>query len=161
MTPLAFLGLLLSTAWHLGTLFGRDPFGQAGMYLFLGIFVVFMPTLSYLQKHQGSLQTGGWKVLLPGAPAWLALTVKVVWVYAILNFILGMVGLYDMSADFSRAASSHAMAFYVSCWGIGLAAVRRDELGIEWKCQNGHDISAEARFCEKCGAPARRPRGSR
>ena len=126
--------------------------------MFAGIFVVFLPTISYLQKHQGALQSGTWKVLLAGAPSWVSPVVKGVWWYAVLNFVLGMVGVYDMSSEFWRAASAQAMAFYVTCGAIGLAAVRRDELGIEWKCHNGHDMSADAKFCEKCGAPASRGR---
>lgn len=152
---LAFLGLLLSTAWHASILLGRDILGDAGQTLFAGIFVVWFPTVIYLQKLGPALQRGGWKALFKGAPSWFGTLFGLVFGYAILNFMMGMLGVYDMSTGFGRAASGHAMVFYAASWGIAVAAIRRHELGIEWKCQNGHDISPEAKFCEKCGAPAR------
>jgi hypothetical protein len=157
IAPVALAGLLASAAWHLGILAGHDFLGEAGMVLFVGIFVVWFPTVMSLQKLAPALQRGGsWKVLLAGAPDWVKTVVGAVFIYAMINFGLGFVGVFATTGPgFWRIGSGHAMAFYAAAWGLSLAAVRREELGIEWKCQNGHDMSPIAKFCDECGAPAR------
>jgi len=51
-------------------------------------------------------------------------------------------------------ASGHAMVFYSAAWGIGYAAHTPENLGIEWRCQNGHEMPPTAKFCAECDAPA-------
>jgi hypothetical protein len=157
---LAAAGLVLSAAWHLGMLVGHDFLGQAGEVLFAGIFVVWFPTVLLLQKLGPAFRnTRDWRVLLEGTPHWVKPIVTATFANAIINFGLGVLGVYDLrGAGFWRMASGHAMVFYAAAWGVNLAAYRRDELGIDWKCQNGHEISPQAKFCELCGAPARRRR---
>ncbi len=157
IAPLAFIGLLLSAAWHVGLLFHHDIFGQAGTVLFIGIFVVWFPTVLYVRRFS-SATTGGradWKVWLAGGPEWLYPLLVGIVVYAVVNFGLGFVGVYSMEGSgFWRMASGHAMVFYSAAWGIGYAATRRENLGIEWRCQNGHEMPPNAKFCAECGAPA-------
>ena len=158
IAPVALVGLLASLAWHLGILIGHDFLGGAGMVLFIGIFVVWFPTVMSLQKLGPALQRGGtWKVLLEGAPAWVKTVVSGAFVYAMVNFGLGFVGGFSTrGSGFWRIGSGHAIAFYAAAWGLSTAAVRRGELGIEWKCQNGHEMSPTGKFCEECGAPAKK-----
>ena len=56
IAPLAFVGLLLSAGWHLGLLLHHDLFGQGGTVLFIGIFVVWFPTVFYLRRFGSTMQ---------------------------------------------------------------------------------------------------------
>ena len=156
IAPLAFVGLLLSAAWHLGLLLHHDLFGQGGTVLFIGIFVVWFPTVFYLRRFGSTMQRRtAWKVWLAGGPDWLYPLLMGIFVYAIVNFGLGFLGVYSMEGSgFWRMASGHAMVFYSVAWGVAYAAIRRENLGIEWRCQSGHEMPPEAKFCAECGAPA-------
>jgi hypothetical protein len=155
---LAGLGLLMSFAGHVGLVLGHDLFGSAWPVLFVGIFVVWFPTVLAMRRFGPVMQRkDGWKVALTGAPEWVRYVVYAALAYAIINFGLGFLGLYSLQGSgFWRVGSSHAMAFYAAAWGLATASNRREELGIDWKCLHGHDMTPGARFCEVCGAPAQR-----
>ena len=72
IAPIAFIGLLLSAAWHVGLLFHHDLFGQAGTVLFIGIFVVWFPTVLYVRRFSSTTmgRRADWKVWLAGGPEW-------------------------------------------------------------------------------------------
>ena len=150
------VGLLLSVAWHVGLLLGRDFFGAGGIALFVGVFVVWFPTVIQLQRTGAGGRFGSdWKTWLAGGPPWLYPLVIGIFVYAMINFGLGFLGVYSMEGTgFWRMASGHAMAFYSAGWGFAYAANRREELGLDWRCQHGHEMPPGAKFCAECGAPA-------
>lgn len=157
VAAIAGLGLLASFVGHLGLVLGHDIVGAAWPVLFGGIFVVWFPTVLAMRRFSATMQKkDGWKIALTGAPDWVRYVLYAAFIYAIVNFGLGFVGLYSLEGSgFWRMGSSHAMAFYAAAWGFAVAANRRDELGIDWKCQHGHDMTPGAKFCEECGAPAR------
>ena len=68
IAPLTFVGLLLSAGWHIGLLLHHDLVGQGGTDLFIGIFVVWFPTVFYLRRFGSTMQRRtGWKVWLAGS----------------------------------------------------------------------------------------------
>ena len=161
LAPVAFIGLLLSAAWHVGLLFHHDLLGPGGTVLFIGIFVVWFPTVFYLRRFDSTTGQGrrSWKVWLAGGPDWLYPLLQGIVVYAVINFGLGFLGVYSMEGPgFWRMASGHAMVFYGAAWGVAYAAMRREDEGIEWRCQNGHEVPPDAKFCAECGAPVIPPR---
>lgn len=133
---------------------------SAWFFIFAGVFVVWLPTVFTLGKFGAAMQKrGGWKVVLIGAPAWARYVVGAAFVYAIVNFAFYFIislGITVGEESFWNIGSSHAMAFYAMAWATALAAANREKLGIEWKCERGHDLTPGARFCEECGAPAAR-----
>lgn len=141
---------------------GYDLFRGAWPGLFAGIFVVWVPTVIALRRFGAAMQkTGGWRVPLIGAPSWVRSVVYAAFAYAIVNFGLGFIGVFSVEGTgFWRVGSGHAIAFYAAAWGLAIAANRREGLGIDWKCQHGHPMTPNARFCEECGAPAQVRRSS-
>ena len=147
---------MVSFASQLAFWFGYDLLGSAWHVVFAGIFVVWFPTVWMLRGFQGVMQRkGGWRIAFIGAPDWVRNVVYGSFVFAIANFALGFFGVFSMEGNgFWRVGSSHAMAFYSAAWGLAVAANRREEQGMDWKCRNGHDMTPGAKFCEECGAPA-------
>jgi len=87
--------------------------------LFVGIFVVWFPTVWSMKKLSSSIRGNDfWKIALTGAPP-------------LAKYVV-----------------------YAAAWGLALAAAGRKSLGIEWKCERGHEMHPGAKFCEECGAPA-------
>lgn len=159
LSRVAAFGYLASVLAQVGFWLGYNLFGNSAVILFVGIFVVWIPTILGLQRTRANFQgTDAWRQLLIGAPPWMFTLVQASFVYAMVNFALGFVGLFSMEGDgFWRVGTSHAMAFYAVAWGVATAALGREEQGIEWKCTNGHDLAPTAKFCPECGAAARTP----
>jgi len=159
LAAVAGFGLLVTFVGHVSLVCGYDLYGKGWNALFVGIFVVWFPTVLSMRKLKYAFRgNNGWKIALTGASPWVRYVVYGTFIYAIVNFGLGMLGLFEMKGGgFWRVGSSHAMAFYGAAWGLALAAEGRRSQGIEWKCRQGHDMNPGARFCEECGAPAREP----
>jgi hypothetical protein len=151
------IGLLGAFAGHISLLIGYDLLGDAWPIVFAGIFVVWFPTVLQLQKEFGAAamqRSNGWKIPLVGAPKWVRGVMYVAFIYAIVNFSMGLLGVFSMKgAGFWRVGSSHAMVFYAAAWAFAVAANRRKKLRIDWKCRNGHSMASGAKFCDRCGAP--------
>jgi len=156
LAAVAGLGLLLTFIGHVGLVSGHDLYGKGWNALFIGIFVVWFPTVWSMKKLNSKVWGNDfWKIALTGAPPLAKYVVYGAFGYAIVNFVAGMLGAFEMKGSgFWRVGSSHAMAFYAAAWGLALAAAGRESLGIEWKCQRGHEMHPGAKFCEECGAPA-------
>lgn len=160
IAPVAGIGFIATLACHVGLWFGVDLTGGRWMVLFIGIVIVWLPTVMSLQRLGPTLQRmDGWKVALFGAPDWMRHLLYGIVAYGILNFFLGFFGAFSIEGiGFWRVGSSHAMIFYAAAWALATAANAREDQGIDWKCERGHEMSPVARFCEECGAPARRVR---
>ena len=162
LVPVSLAGLLLSALWNAAAWAGL-PFAamESGFaVLFVGVFVVWFPTIFRLRKISSAMQSwNGWWVALEGTPRWMRIGTIVVFVYAFVNFFARFQGApYSGPAgsiEFARIASGHAMAFYGIAGALNYAYERRAELGI-WRCPAGHDVSPKANFCEVCGAPVSR-----
>jgi len=156
VAAVAGFGLLVTFIGHVGLIFGHDFYGKGWNVLFVGIFVVWFPTVLSMNKFKSTFQGKDfWKIALTGTPPLAKYVVYGAFGYAIINFVAGMLGAFEMKGSgFWRVGSSHAMAFYAAAWGLALAAAGRKSLGIEWKCTHGHEMHPGAKFCEECGAPA-------
>jgi hypothetical protein len=158
----AGVGFVLSLLCNIVTRAGVMKIPQATfMPLFVGVFVVFFPTVLSAYKFQRMkgdwLGLKAWKYIGQGAPGWMRWAVVATFVYAFINFFTAASFASQsgpVSAEvFVVAGSGHTMLFYAACIWINYAAQRRTELGIEWACQRGHSMSPEDKFCTECGAP--------
>ena len=161
---LAGAGFALSAVWHLAARQGRAPgMPPYAIALFVGVFVVWFPTVIYLQRFERVLRRGlgitGWKYVVAGAPPWLIWLAGFSFVYAIVNFLLFMPHASD--ASFGIGASGHAMAFYSAAAVINYAAVRREGANDDWECERGHLMGPDEKFCSECGAPGKKKVGLR
>jgi hypothetical protein len=156
LAAVAGFGFLLTFIGHVGLIFGYDFYGKGWPILFVGIFVVWFPTVLSMRKLGPAFQKkDGWKIALIGAPPFAKHVFYGTFGYAIVNFAAGVLGAFEMKGSgFWRVGSSHAMAFYGAAWALALAAAGRASLGIEWKCERGHQMTPGANFCEECGARA-------
>lgn len=147
---------------------GGEAPALAVMAIFIGIFVVWFPTVLTFQRFRFGERmrwrwTGltQWKEMTVGAPQWLYWLANASFAYALANFALVFLAVREASAagsesaePFEIGATGHALAFYSAAWVINWAAVQRRALGIEWVCQQGHALAPDDRFCPECGAPA-------
>jgi len=160
IAPVAAIGFFATLACHVGLWFGIDLTNGYWTVLFVGIFLVWFPTVLTMRKLGPAMQRmDGWKIALQGAPDWMRYLLYAVFAYGIGNFLLGFFGVFSTQGDnFWRIGSSHAMIFYAAAWGVATAANAREDQDIDWKCERGHEMSPTAKYCEECGAPARKGR---
>ncbi len=161
----AGLGFASSLCVHIAARAGYEAsYGETAQVLFMGVFVVWFPTVLYMRRFNREFGRGlgfkAWKVVVTGAPPWLVYLAGAAFVYALINFFTAVS--FDRSdgskvnAGFGILATGHAMAFYAAAAVINWAAVRRREEGIEWVCERGHSLSPSDKFCPECGAAAKR-----
>jgi len=160
IAPVAAIGFFATLACHVGLWFGIDLTNGYWTVLFVGIFLVWFPTVLTMRKLGPAMQRmDGWKIALQGAPDWMRYLLYAVFAYGIGNFFLGFFGVFGIEGDnFWRIGSSHAMIFYAAAWGVATATNAREDQDIDWKCERGHEMSPTAKYCEECGAPARKGR---
>lgn len=164
LVPASLTGLVLSAVWNVASWAGLPvaAMESGSAALFVGVFVVWFPTVFRLRKISAAMQSwNGWSVALEGAPRWMRLGAIGLFAYAFVNFFARFGGAPSSgpadSIEFARLASGHAMAFYGIAAALNYAYERRAELGV-WRCPNGHDVGPKANFCEVCGARVNRPR---
>lgn len=168
--PLAWAsgaGFIVSLLWNLSLRaglvesVGAEP-RPAFFVLFMGVFVVFFPTVFYLQrfnKDMRSFRFRGWKYIFTGAPRWSVWVTGASFLYAFINFFSVMPWdqrhVSSEDVNFELVGSGHCMLFYAVAAVINWAAVRRSALGIDWVCEGGHALAPSDKFCSECGAPAK------
>jgi hypothetical protein len=158
LAAVAGIGLLVCLLGHIALITGNDFIGPSWPVLLGGVFVIWIPTVLTMRRLTfATRRNDAWKVALTGAPDWVKYAVYAVFGYAIVNFLarvlLNVGHTSPAENDFWKVGSSHAMAFYAAAWGVATAAVNREKLGIDWKCERGHDMTPGANYCEQCGAP--------
>jgi len=118
---IAATGFVLSLVTHLMALAGKVPPGGGLVWgLHIGIFIVWIPTVWITnRKAPGFDRKFDWKTGTAGCPVWMRRVVQAVFVYAIINFILFMLGTAGQPkpvgpapASVLRGFSGHWMAFY-------------------------------------------------
>jgi len=156
---LSALGLILSILAHIGALLGFD-IPPIAFVLHIGIFVVWIPTVfvsNALAKNHD--RKDFWKVVLRGAPKWAQYILYGFLYYAMFNFvlfflpILGIRNIPILGLPMSdmRFFSGHWMAFYSAALITLYSVIQIQKNDLVRKCPNGHQVSNEATFCDKCG----------
>lgn len=161
---LSGLGLLLCLSVQLIALTGHFSWLQdlldedqqihASMVMVGGIFVVWCPAVLIAQRiNNGNRLTFSWKKVLVGCPQWMVYTAYAVFGYAILNFLLVVIGGNIDDGRGARVFSGHAMVFYGLAFCIFFSSWNRPHLLRTHLCPAGHEISHEDKFCPLCGLP--------
>ena len=150
---LSAAGFWVSCALHIAGWLGYWPGGWVwGMHM--GIFVVFVPAILLMTRASRYVPSAEiWKAVLQGCPLWLQRLTKIVFVYALINFVL-----FALTSDGSDAArlrgfSGHWMAFYLASFAIIESALRSPSLSWAVRCPNGHSVSRLHPYCPECGSP--------
>ena len=109
---LAFIGFILSLIIHLSTFFGpgisvTNPLTLA---LHLGLFVVFIPFIISARRSVGRRMT--LSVLREILPSWAVLAMILLFVYAVINFLLLFMGGLETGTPIARGFSGHWLVFY-------------------------------------------------
>ncbi|RJP26080.1 MAG: zinc ribbon domain-containing protein [Candidatus Abyssobacteria bacterium SURF_5] len=157
---LSVLGLILSLIVHVSALLAiPPPFGESFLLLHIGIFIVWIPAVLVMGPLTREYkQRDLWKGALRGCPPWMKRMALFFFGYAMINFVLfiflGRGRNAEVPSLIHRGFSGHWMAFYSAALAIMYSAVKVESLPVFRRCPNGHPLSPEAKFCEKCGMPA-------
>ncbi len=158
---IAACGLALSFAVHCMSLTGVIALDRKLIWgLGIGVFIVWVPTVilaSEMTKHAN--RKDFWKIALAGCPLWMQRGFKVIFGYAILNFVLfaaatigqPKVKSETISAAEVRGFSGHLMIFYGVAFMVLYSRIHAPQLYRERKCPKGHSSAPAARFCSECG----------
>jgi hypothetical protein len=132
--PLVFVvaasGFTISLTTHVLYLVGYEIPSALTMTLFVGIFVVWLPTVFEVSALKSDRSWAGlWKMLEP-APLWLRLLAAAAMVYATANFFLTTGSAFgrvtDQNPGFARIATGHALAFYSGSMALMAASRERE-----------------------------------
>jgi hypothetical protein len=152
---LAAVGLVASFTVHALAWAGvRVP---GAMLLGFGLFVVWVPTvLISTRLTRESPRKDFWKAALRGCPRWATRGTMALFAYALVNFASFMFlprerGQSPSAAEEVRLFSGHLMVFYAVAAAVLYSAVHA--VDDRRRCPSGHVNSAQATFCERCGAP--------
>ncbi len=148
---LALAGFMTSVIVHLCSLLGlSQPFGKVAWGLHVGVFFIGVPVLSVMRKStRGAKQIDIWKAALQGGPGWFLTTLYGLFVYAFVNFFIGIPSDPDSEVQQLRLFSGHWMAFYFAAFAVLWSAACLN--GVTTRCSQGHACPPLARFCKECG----------
>lgn len=160
---LSACGLALSVVAHAMALAGLTiPGGNLVFALHIGIFVVWFPAViisGQMTRHAN--RKDFWKVTLSGCPSWMQWAGRILFGYAILNFVLfiatnasqGRVQHADgeVPPAVVRGFSGHWVVFYGAAFAMFYSRIHAPELYRKRQCPQGHEVSPVARFCPECG----------
>jgi hypothetical protein len=132
---LAGAGFLLSLGVHVASLFGiAMPGGETVFALHAGIFVVWIPTVLLGPPMRGQAGRKFWSELREGLPRWMYRGIQVLFVYALVNFVLFASNAPKKSASSPKAPpavvrgfSGHWLVFYGTAFAVLYAARSRPE----------------------------------
>jgi len=160
---LAGIGLVISLVSHLYALFNLPgPLGEASWILHVGIFVVWIPAVLAGQSMAKNVPSKDfWKAALRVCPPWMKYLTYGFFGYAGINFVIFMFNAPSgqaatdpgMPPSVVRGFSGHWMAFYSAALAILYSRSHNLSVSHPERCQNGHQISPFAKFCETCGSP--------
>jgi uncharacterized membrane protein len=152
---LSALGVLLCFSLYLLGLAGiYSPPTQNLPVLFIGVFVVWMPTVLLMNRLTKEFkQKDIWKAALRGCPPWMRTTM-----YVLIGFVFVVFFLPVLSKGNPGASPQTFVLFPITFYSISFcvmySVLHVDKFDSTRRCLNGHAISPLAKFCEECGAPA-------
>jgi hypothetical protein len=156
---LAIAGFLEVLMVHIAALFGLVyPFENSLRIFGPGLVIVWLPTVLVAHRltHEFK-QKDFWRAALRGCPKWLQRGLWSLCGYAWLGFfILPLIYGGGMGTPVNKARSMSAvlLAFYGVAACLLYSAIQSRKFDESRRCLNGHRISALAKYCEECGAPA-------
>lgn len=123
-------------------------------FLFIGIFVVWFPTVILMNRLTRDLkQKDLWKAALRGCPSWMRGTLWIVIGIAVgATFVVPLL-LGQRPGGTPESFVLFPIAFYSVSFCVMYSLIHADEVDSRSHCLNGHLISPMAKFCEECGAP--------
>jgi hypothetical protein len=148
-------GVLLCLASYVRWLTGSyHPFKSGPPILFVGIFVVWVPTVLLMNTLTRDFkQRDLWKAALRGCPSWMRMCLWIgtgsVVAITFLPVIFGR-----NRAPSEGGFTLFPIIFYAVSFCTMYSILHVDELDAARRCLNGHTIPPLAKFCEECGAPA-------
>ena len=158
---LAACGLCLSIIVHGLAVAGTPiPGGKLVWALHGGVFVVWLPAvLVAMRAAPGVDRKDLWKLTLAGCPRWMQVALRVLFGYAVVNFVLFIAAAPrgvqrpgdDPPPAVVRGFSGHWMVFYGAAFAILYSRLRAPHLFREHRCPQGHVVPPLARFCPACG----------
>jgi len=153
---LSACGVVASLLFHIRSFLVRgEPAGKITESLFLGIFLVWLPTILLSSDLTRDFkQRDFWKAALRGCPAWMYRSIWILWGYVFfVAFVLPFLRGSNPGASPSGFLIFPAV-FYSSSFGVAYSILHVDKSDEGRHCLNGHRISPLAKFCEECGSPA-------
>ncbi|HLX71227.1 MAG TPA: hypothetical protein VKV04_16500 [Verrucomicrobiae bacterium] len=127
---------------------------DALMFLFPGIFVVWLPTVLLISRLTRDFkQRDFWKAALRGCPGWMKTGLWVV-----IGFVFAMFFLpFLWGSDPGKSPSSFVVfpaTFYAISFCVMYSLIHAEKIDAGGRCLNGHRMLPLAKYCEECGAPA-------
>ena len=155
---LATAGLAIDVVIHLAALAGSTAlFDLLGKYIFLGIFVVWLPAIFAMNRLAREFkQKDIWRAALRGCPKWMRMAMWTVFGYAWVGFfVLPLLygGSSNSHPNSARLMSGAVLMFYAVATCVLYSATQAEKHDKSRRCANGHHVGPLARFCEECGAP--------
>jgi hypothetical protein len=153
---IAVVGLFSNLILHISGFFSSIPPAQAAQvarYLNLVMFAVSVVSIVTANRVcENYLPRDYWKAALRGCPQWLKYLPAFLLAYAILfATIHGSSGVLG-SAPKVQEGCAFGMAIYAISLAILYSALQVQDVNRVGKCLNGHQVPADAKFCEECGA---------
>ena len=163
---LAVIGLTFSLVIHALALLGLrllQPFGDAPLFLFLGIFVVCPPACLLVRRmSMGVKVTQISKAMFGGCPRWMRLAAPTLFYYGVISAALfswrdaqangRLADIRALTPAQLRALSAFLVSFYTISATLLYSVWRVSRRGAERRCPNQHSVSQFATFCGECGA---------
>ena len=146
---IAGAGFLLSLSAHLMALAGKTlPGGGLVWGLHIGIFVVWIPAILIGKRQDRGVQRkDSWDATFAACPIWMRRALKLVFAYAIVNFILFLVGTSGHPKPKGtappaviRGFSGHWMVFYGAAFVTFYSAIKAPHLRREGLGPEGHEL---------------------
>jgi len=158
---LSVVGLVFTLIVHL-SIWAGFPSGKYTMKLFIGIPIVWLPTILVSQLVlRNSKQTDFWKVCLRGCPVWMKRMSSAFLIYAFISFGFMLFGMYtDIKSGgsgsglpkfVSLGSSGFCLMFYSTAMSVLYSARKILEGENTKSCPNGHRVAAAEKFCPYCG----------
>jgi hypothetical protein len=124
-----------------------------------GLFVVWLPTVLIMSRLTRDFkQKDIWRAALRGCPEWMRKAQSALVCYAWIGFfaypfIYG--GGMALPVNKARSMTAVLLMFYSVATTVLYSATQYQRFDATRFCENGHRVSAMAKYCEECGAPVR------
>ncbi len=152
---LAGIGFIVSLVAHIASISGISVFPQEPWFLHVGIFVVWLPAVLFMQALSKEFpQKQVWKAALRGCPRYMQYVLYGLFVYAFLNFAFFAAAAPNHSPSSSttiQGFSGHWLVFYYAAFAILYSYTQVQKQDPLRRCQNGHVVALSAKFCPECG----------